>query len=140
MSRPARWILIAFLLLFAWMMVSGWHRDPPRVRAMTAVFAGLMVLFALGIAWPSRFMLALRVVAASVAIAYLIYFVSEVRDLLRGEDQHLRPGRPSALLAGIGLLVYGVPAIIFALGTTRVGVFRLLDRAKPRPADEERPV
>jgi hypothetical protein len=125
MSRGARLIIVAFILLFVWMMLGGWESDTPKVRFFSALFAAFMLVLAVGVAAPSRFLIALRVVAATVAVAYLLYFVTQVAALLRGEEQRFQTGRPSAVMAGIGLIVYGVPAIIFALGTERVGIARL---------------
>jgi len=134
MSRGARSIIVAFILLFIWMTLAGWESDSPQTRLLSGLFSAFMLVLALGVAAPSRFLIALRTVAGTVAVVYLVYFVTQLAALLRGEEQHFQRGRPSALMAGIGLLVYGVPAIIFALGTERVGLARFF---RPRDAASE---
>lgn len=136
MSRPARWLLVVVLLLFTWMMLAGWETDPPRTRAFSATAAALMLLLGAGLAAPRRLVVALRIVAGAIALLYLAYFVVEVVRLLRGEAQPFRLGEPSALMAGLGLLVFGVPAIVFALGGERVGLARVFDRRASREDDE----
>jgi hypothetical protein len=128
MSRGARLILVAFLLLFVWMVLAGWSTDTPKQRVGSAVVAGFMLVLALGIAAPGRFIWALRVAAGAVAATYAVYFVTELVALLRGEPQPLVMGRPSATMAGLGLLVFGVPALVFALGAERVGLARLFGK------------
>ena len=138
MSRPARWILAAVLLAFAWLVLSGWASDTPRVRAISAVIAGLMVLGAAGAVAPTRLAWALHIVAGAASLGYIVYFVTEVVDLVRGEPQPLRLGQPSAVMAGIGLIVFAIPLGVFAVSGVRVGPFgwRLPDRgAKPRNDD-----
>lgn len=137
MSRGARWTIVAFILLFVWMTLAGWETDSPRTRLYAGLFSAFMLVLALGVAAPSRFLIALRVVAGTVAVAYVLYFVFELAALLRGEEQHFQRGRPSALMAGLGLLVYGVPAIIFALGTERVGIARFFGSRDTESEDHD---
>jgi hypothetical protein len=141
MSRGARWTIIAFLLLFTWMILAGWSTDTPKQRSWEAGIAAFMLVLALGLAAPGRFRWALRLVAGVVALGYFIYFVTEVVELLRGEPQPLSLGRPNATAAGLGLLIYGVPALVYALGAERVGLGRLFG-ARPRQepgADDSTP-
>jgi hypothetical protein len=139
-SRGARWTLVAFILLFVWMTLAGWETDSPRARLIAGLFSAFMLVLALGVAAPSRFLIAIRIVAGTVAIVYLLYFLVELSALLRGEQQHFQKGRPSALMAGLGLLIYGVPAIIFALGTERVGIARFFGSRDAVPEDDDRAV
>ena len=140
MSRGARWIIVAFILLFVWMMLAGWETDSPQTRLVSGLFSAFLLVLALGVAAPGRFMIALRIVAGTVAVVYLLYFVAQLAALLRGEEQHFQRGRPSALMAGIGLLVYGVPAIIFALGTERVGIARFFRSRDAASKDHDQTV
>jgi hypothetical protein len=138
MSRPSRYILAAILAAFTWMVLIGWDTDTGRVRAMDAGFAAFMLLLALGVLAPHRLKFTLRIVAAVVAVAYLTYFCSEVWPLLNGERQPIKLGAPSALMAGVGLLIFGVPALIFALGGVNVGwVARLFARARGESAPDD---
>jgi hypothetical protein len=132
-SRGARWTIIAFLLLFAWMSLYGWSSDTNAQRGFEIGFVAFMLALALGLAAPARFLWALRLVAGTVAAGYLAYFVFEVVKLLGGEKQPFSINNPNATAAGFGLLIYGVPALVFALGAKRIGIARLLDR---RPRDE----
>jgi hypothetical protein len=122
-SRGPRWILAIALVLFAWMTLSGWESDTPRVRAISAVMAGLMVLGAAGAVSPQRFVWALHIVAGAVALGYTWYFVEQVVALLGGEAQSIRFGRPSAVMAGIGMIVFAIPLGVFAVSGVRVGPF-----------------
>ena len=134
MSRGARWTIIAFILLFAWMLLSSWSADSSRQRVVESGLIAFMFVLALGLAAPGRFRWALRVAAGMVAVGYLAYFIVEVTGLFRGDSQPLSLNRPNATAAGIGLLVYGVPALVFALGAERVGLARLFGR---RPGSGE---
>ena len=131
MSRGARWFLAAVILLLIWMMLSGWDTDTEKARVGSAVISGFMALIMIGLVAPRRGVWALRLVAGIVALTSLAYFISQVAALLRGERQEFRIGQPSAVMAGLGLLVYGVPALIFALGAKRVGLARLFSRKEP---------
>jgi len=135
-SRGARWTIIAFLVLFTWMIFSGWSTDTSAQRGFEIGLGAFLLALALGLAAPSRFLWALRLVAGTVAVGYFGYFAFEVIQLLRGEKQPFSLARPNATAAGLGLLIYGIPALVFALAAERVGVARLFGR---RPRDE-RPV
>lgn len=132
-----RWVLVGFLLLFTWMMLFGWETATHTQRVGDAVFSAFMLVLALGVAAPTRFVWALRVTAAAVFVAYAIYFIAEVVRLLDGGHQRFALNTPSATTAGIGLLVYGIPALVFALGAERVGLARLFrTRSDVEPDDE----
>ena len=133
MSRGSRVVLILALLLFSWMALSGWATDPPRVRLFSAVFAAFMLMLAAGIAAPTRLRVLFRIVAGTVALVYGWYVVVEVRALLGGEAQNIRLGSPSAVMAGLGFLVFGVPALVYALGGVTTG---WVDRAFRRMRNE----
>jgi hypothetical protein len=137
MSRGARWTIIAFILLFGWMLLSDWSADSSRQRVVESGLIAFMLALALGLAAPGRFRWALRVAAGMVAVGYFAYFVSEVFGLLRGDAQELSVNRPNATAAGVGLLLYGVPALIFALGAERVGLARLFGQRSGNGQDEE---
>lgn len=137
MSRTSRFVLILFLFLFAWMVLSDWSTDSVRMRAINSVISALMMTFAIGLAAPSRFILALRFVAGAIGIAYLLYFAGEVWALLSGQSQPIRAGQPSVLMAGFGLLVFGIPALIFAFSGSHVGVFRAFSWKEPQPDPDE---
>jgi hypothetical protein len=138
MSRSSRYILAAVLVLFTWMVLSGWDGDSDKVRAIDATVAAFMLLLALGVLAPRRLNVALRIVAGMVAAGYLAYFCGEVWALINGEHQVVRLGAPSALMASVGLLIFGVPALIYALGGVAIGwVARLFARARGEAASDD---
>lgn len=138
MSKPSRVFVAAILLLFTWMVLSGWDTDPPKARAITAVIAGFMVLLAAGLVAPTRLRIVFRVIAGIVAAAYTWYFADQLVRLIGGEPQTLRLGAPSALMAGVGLLVFAVPAFIYAVsGTTTGWLDRLLTRANGSSSNDD---
>jgi hypothetical protein len=114
-NRLGRTTLVVALIGFAWLMLSSWSADNARVRLASAMMAAFAVLLALGIAAPHRARWALRLGAGMIGVSYLIYFLVEVWRLLGGERQELRPGQPSATMAGLGVLVYAIPMIVFAI-------------------------
>ena len=120
LSLASRIVLILALLGFVWMINAG-PADPADAptasqRVVGIVVSSVALLFAIGLAFPRRGRVATRIVAGCVVLAYLAYFVTELIELLRGEQQEFTRGEPSALMAGIGLLVWGVPMIVYALG------------------------
>jgi len=138
MSRLSRYILAAVLVLFSWMVLSGWDGDSRKVRAVDAALAAFMLLLALGVLAPRRLNVALRIVAAMVAVGYFAYFCGEVWALINGEHQVIRLGGPSALMAGVGMLIFGVPALIYALGGVTTGwVARVFARARGESASDD---
>ena len=58
----------------------------------------------------------LRILAAMVAMTCIWYFVYEVVDLVRNGEQRIRIGEPSAVMAGIAMIVFGIPALALAVG------------------------
>lgn len=53
-------------------------------------------------------------------LLYIIYFDTELLALLRGEPQKFQPGRPSALMAGFGILMWAIPLFVYTVsGRTR---------------------
>lgn len=115
-SRFLRAVLVAALLGFVALLVAGWSPDDaPTARAAGIGLVFLALTFAAGIVVPGRRRLALRVVAGVVVAFYLAYFATYAWRLARGEPQPFELGRPSALMAGIGLLVWGVPLLVYAL-------------------------
>lgn len=95
--------------------LSGWSTASHQVRFAMASLSILCVLLAVGIATCGRLLWALRLAAGAVGIAYVAYFVLQLWALLRGERQVLTPGQPSATMAGIALVVYAVPLLVFAI-------------------------
>ena len=136
MSRGPRFVLAAILALFVWMTLSGWSSDSTSERVFAGVFAGFMILIIIAVLFPSRSMIPLRIVAGIVAASCISYFVFELLELLRGEPQRLRIGEPSTFMAGLALLVFGIPALVFALGGETVGwlqkIFRQSEEGKSR--------
>jgi hypothetical protein len=132
--------LAGVLIVFAAMMLSGWETDSNGARAASAVTAGFMLLFAAGIAAPTRFKIAMRIAAGIVAAACLAYLVTEVTALLQGERQEWHVGRPSAVNALLAMFFFGVPALVYALGGVTVGWFaQMLARMRgipPTPPSE----
>ncbi|HEY5061739.1 MAG TPA: hypothetical protein VII52_09410 [Gemmatimonadaceae bacterium] len=114
-NRFARGVLVVAVVGFAWMFVADWATSSNQARWIDAAFSAGSLLLAIGIAAPVRARWALRVVAGAVGLSSLVFFVVELRDLLEGNRQVLALGHPSATTAGIGLLVYGVPLLIFAV-------------------------
>ena len=110
LSTTSRIVLILALLGFVWMVNAG-PADPTDApttsqRVVGIIVSSVALLFALGLAFPRRGRVATRIVAGCVVLAYLAYFVTELISLLRGEPRPFRRGEPSALMAGIGLLVW----------------------------------
>ena len=115
-SRFLRITLIAALLGFAGTMIMSWAPgDRPAARAVSVGLVLLAITFAVGLAFPDRRRIALRIVAGTVVLVYVVYFAVYAWRLLHGEPQPFGIGRPSALMAGIGLLVWGIPLLVYAL-------------------------
>jgi MFS family permease len=115
-SRFLRAVLVAALLGFVALLVAGWSPDDtPTARAVGVGLVLLALTFAVGVIAPGRRRLALRIVAGVVVAFYLAYFGTYAWRLARGEPQPFVFGQPSALMAGIGLLVWGVPLLVYAL-------------------------
>jgi Regulator of ribonuclease activity B len=110
-----RAVLVLALLSFgAFCLQIGWSEGGSGTWLLL-VLALASVTFAIGLAFPGRRRIALRLVAAGVVVLYLVYFGAEFVSLLRGTAQQTRIGQPSALMAGAGLLVWGVPLLIYTL-------------------------
>jgi hypothetical protein len=148
MSRGARWIIVAVLIVFSWMVLAGWATDTANQHLWDVGIAGFMLLLAVALIAPDRFRWALRIIAGVIGVGYFGYFATEAVSLLRGERQPLRLGQPSATMAGLGFLLYGIPALVYALGAERVGLARLFrarsgdspaltDTGKPEPGDAD---
>ncbi len=133
-----RILLIGALLAGVWLILAGWSTDSPRDRLVEASISVVVVLFAVAIALPARASWALRVVAGTVGAAYLLYFGSELWSLLGGKAQSFRIGQPSALMAALGLLIIGIPMLVFAFAGIGVGILEHLMRQSRRgPHDAE---
>ena len=120
LSTPSRIVLIIALLGFVWMLNAG-VADATQAPTLTQRVASIVVsaialLFAAGLAFPRRGRLATRIVAGCVLLAYVLYFVTELVAWFRGKEQTMEPGNTSVLLAAIGLVIWGIPMLVYALG------------------------
>ena len=123
-----RAVLVAALLGAVWLILAGWSTDSPRDRVIDASISTVVLLLALGTVLPVRAAWALRVVAGVVGVAYVLYFGSELWSMLRGKTQSFRIGEPSTLMAGLGLLIIGIPMLVFAFAGVGVGILEHLMR------------
>ena len=105
------WVLCPFVLVFAILMAVGRPEDTPTQRAGSMVVALLAVLFLLGLASPRRFRWAARTVTGAVFLIYLAFVCVET---WRAVQLRSLAGT-SLVLALIGMLVWGIPALVFAL-------------------------
>jgi hypothetical protein len=129
MSRTPRYVLAGCLALLIWMTLSGWETDSTGQRILTSILAGFMGLIVIACLVPGRAYIALRLAAGVVGVICVIYFVSEVAKLLKGESQHLAIGEPSAVMAALAMIVFGIPSLAFALGGETVVWFQEVMRA-----------
>jgi len=114
-SPTLRAILALALLAFAaFCLQIAWTEGGPGTWLLI-VMALVSVTFVVGLVVPCRQRIALRLVAGAVVLGYVAYFGMELVALFRGETQSLRVGGPSALMAGVGLLVWGVPLLVYTL-------------------------
>jgi hypothetical protein len=114
-SRYLRAALVILLVAMIFVFLSDWSTASRQVRIASVALSAILALFAVGIATQGRAMWALRVSAGTIGLGYLVYFFAELRALLHGEPQRLEPGQPSATMAGLGVIVYAVPFLIFAI-------------------------
>ena len=134
-----RAVLISALAGGVWLILSGWSTDSPRDRFIDASISLVALLLAIGVALPERAFWALRIVAGAVGIAFLAYFGWELWAFLQGQKQTVRLGEPSIVMAGLGLVVIGLPMLLFALGGIGSQFLRhLLGREQSRLDDESR--
>jgi hypothetical protein len=139
-SPTLRIVLAVVVLVFAWMLLAGWSSETPRARLVLGGMAALLVLFALALLAPRRMAWGFRVLAGTVFLLYAAYFVDQARQLLRGDAQPFVLGQPSTLMAGLGLLVFGIPCLVFALSGQWIPVHRALrgrNHAAPREPDDD---
>jgi hypothetical protein len=127
--------------LSAWIFLTGWDDATASQRVWSAGLAAFMLVGSFGVLAPTRFRIALRVIAGATAVGYIAYFVSELAALLNGQPQQFRIGQPSVLMAGLGLIVYAVPCLVYAIGIERTGILRIFDwtRRIGMAADEHAP-
>ena len=126
-----RWTLIPALLLFAIsvpLMMDEWTLG----RTLVVIgLSGAAVLYAGALAWPRRLRWAGRAVAGMVFVFYAIYaidqwFFSDAPFRLAEVKSNASPR--NALL---GLLIIGVPALIYALrGRTTASDVDVSDRSR----------
>jgi hypothetical protein len=116
-SPVLRAVLVVALLGFgAWAIDLVWEGGgQEQGSALLVGLALLAMTAAMGLVFPGRRRIALRAVAAVIIAAYAVYFGVELVALLSGEKQRLFPGTPSATIAGLGLLFWGVPLLIYSI-------------------------
>jgi peptidoglycan/LPS O-acetylase OafA/YrhL len=109
MSRPSRWVLGCFALLFAAIFIYSEHLEPSNNSPLVygvAAFSGLIAVACFTQKWRG---LAVRVIGFTVFLAYVSYLVFElVREPAKpyaGETE------PHWLNAIIGLVVFGLPGL-----------------------------
>lgn len=105
------WALCPFVLVFAILMAIGRPEDTPTQRAGSMVVALLAVLLLLGLASPLRFRWAARMVTGAVFLIYLAFVCLEAWRAI----QLRSVAGTSLVLALVGMLVWGIPALVFAL-------------------------
>jgi len=135
-DRFLRVVVVAALLGGVWLILAGWELDSPRVRFFDASISAVVLLLALGLAFPRRALWALRVVAGAIGLLYLVYFGLELRGLLAGHAKPIRLGQPSATMAGLGLLIIGIPMLVFALSGTSLMRHLIADRHRGSRSDQ----
>ena len=114
-SPTLRAVLVLSLLAFTAFCLQVAWTEGGQGTWLLIVMALVAATFAVGLIVPGRRRIVLRLVAGAVVLGYVIYFGAELVALLRGDAQPLRLGGPSALMAGVGLLVWGVPLLIYTL-------------------------
>ena len=137
MGRTSRWILSFCLVLLASMLLSGWSTDTLGARIASAMIAAFMLTLAACLLAPTRFRVAFRILAGAVALAFAAYFIGELWALFGGQVQPVRPGQPSALMAGLGFVVIGIPALVFAISGNLVGLARLFRSRSATDGDHD---
>ncbi len=137
-GRYFRAALVIVLVAMMFVFLSDWSTASRQVRIASVALSAILALFAVGIATQGRAMWALRASAGIIGSAYLVYFFAELRALLHGEPQRLAPGQPSATMAGLGVVIYAVPFLVFAISGFAGARWRTLhDWWIGRVADED---
>ncbi|MDQ6635128.1 MAG: hypothetical protein M3Z10_10290 [Gemmatimonadota bacterium] len=111
-----RSVLLLALPGFAYLVLAGWEVDSERGRTGSVILVGVALLFAIGLAMPVRGRWALRSTAGIIALAYVVSLGFELWDLAHGKRQSFRRSDTSAFNALRGLLTFGVPLLLFAIG------------------------
>ena len=114
-SPLLRAVLVLALLAFAAFGLSTAWTEGGEGTALLVGISLAALTFAVGLVFPGRRRIALRLVAGAVVAMYLVYLGGELWGLLRGEAQAVRIGRPSALMAGVGVLIWGIPLLVYTL-------------------------
>jgi hypothetical protein len=126
-STLLRCILAGVMWLSALIFLTGWNDATASQRMWSAGLAALLLIGSFGVLAPTRFRIALRIIAGATGLGYIAYFVSELVALINGQPQQFRIGQPSALMAGLGLAVFAVPCLVYAIGVERTGILRIFD-------------
>jgi hypothetical protein len=114
-SPVLRTVLVLALLSFAAFCLFSVWTEGGQGSALLAGLSLLAILFAVGLVFPGRRRIALRLVAGAAVAFCLVNFGIELWALFHGEAQEIRIGQPSAVMALIGVLVWGVPLVVYTL-------------------------
>lgn len=119
MSLSARWILGLFALLFAAILIYSEQLAPSRVPWLVyvlAAFCGLIALACFSRTWRGA---AIRIIGFMVFLAYASYVVHEL--FWERAKPYTGRSEPHWLNAILGLIVYGLPGLYFAVGGLKWG-------------------
>lgn len=110
-----RWTLIPVLVLFGAGMPFLIPKYTLWRALLMAALSGTALVYAAALMWPRYLWLTGRIVAAMVFLFYIAYAVSELffsdHPFVIGE----RRSRASPVNSLLGLLIIGVPALLYAL-------------------------
>jgi len=108
------WAISPFVLLFTWGLLRGWSRYAPGEKVGIVVLIVFMWLLVLALYRPGRSRWAGRLVAGSVSLAFIAYFLLELVFTVRhGTLSGSHQG--SMLQALLGVLFVGIPTTVYAL-------------------------
>ena len=114
-----RWTLVPILVAFAiWLPLGMGEWSATRV-GLAAVLSGICLLYATTLLWPQRAAWAARATAAGVFLCYVAYLVHEwlfTDEAFRLDDRRSASSPGNALK---GLIVIGLPALLFAVRRKR---------------------
>jgi hypothetical protein len=114
-SPVLRAVLVLALLSFAAFSLFTVWTEGGQGSAFLVGLSVLAIIFAVGLVFPGRRRIALRIVAGAAVGIYLVYLGTELWQLLHGEKQEIQIGQPSAVMAFIGVLIWIVPLVVYAL-------------------------
>lgn len=114
-NKLIRFILVTLLLGFISIMLLDWKTQLPSTRFAVVIVVGFATLLAAGLVLSNRDQRPLRLVAGIISLGYITLFLVEMLSFIRGKPQQLRFGESSLAAALIGLVVYALPLMLFAL-------------------------